>query len=367
MLIRLAVVCGLVLVAFSRVLAAEPLTAQNALKLMSPGINLGNTLEAIPTATSWGNPEPNEAIFRAMRTAGFRSVRIPAAWSQYSDSKHTISVTWMNHVEKVVRMARKADLIVMLNVHWDGGWLEPTFKDQAAGRARLGAFWRQIGTRFRNYDDRLILAGTNEVHVKDNYDAPTAENAEVQNGFNQLFVDTVRRTGGKNSNRFLVVQSYNTNIGHAVKFNATLPRDSVKGKLMMEVHYYDPYNFTLNEKSSVWQWGAGATDPKVTETWANEVYVDQQFALMKKHFVDRGVPVILGEYAAMSKKQFPGYEKFQRAWVGSVTKSAYRQGVVPMLWDIGIDTGLFDRKTGARQDPGLIDVIMSACRWGRDK
>lgn len=342
--------------------AAESLTAKNALRLMSPGINLGNTLEAIPTATSWGNPEPNEAVFRAMRKSGFRSVRIPAAWSQYSDPKFKVSDKWMSHVERVVKMARKADLIVMLNVHWDGGWLEPTFKDREAAGQRLKTFWQQIATRFKNYDDRLIFAGTNEVHVKDNYGPPTAENAEVQNGYNQLFVDTVRKTGGPNAKRFLVVQSYNTNIGHAVKFNATLPKDTAKGKLMMEVHYYDPYNFTLNEKSAVWQWGAGATDPKATETWANEAYVDQQFGLMKKNFVDKGVPVLLGEYAAMTKKGFPGYEKYQRAWVGYVTKSAFRHGVVPMLWDIGIDTGLFNRKTGAKQDPPLIDVIVSACK-----
>ncbi|MEI7576571.1 MAG: glycoside hydrolase family 5 protein [Armatimonadota bacterium] len=359
---RAAIVFALLLGVISHSLAGEALTAKNALNLMSPGINLGNTLEAIPKATSWGNPEPNEAVFKAMRSAGFRSIRIPAAWSQYSDTNHTVSASWMNHVEKVVKMARMADLIVMLNVHWDGGWLEPTFKDRDAAGRRLAAFWKQIGTRFKSFDDHLIFAGSNEVHVKDNYGDPTAENAEVQNGYNQLFVDTVRKTGGMNSKRFLVVQSYNTNIGHAVKFNATLPKDSVKEKLMMEVHYYDPYNFTLNEKSSVWQWGAGATDPKVTETWANEAFVDRQFGLMKTWFVDKGVPVLLGEYAAMSKKQFPGYEKFQRAWVGYVTRSAYRHGVVPMLWDIGIDSGLFNRKTGAPQFPGLIDVVVAACK-----
>lgn len=342
--------------------AAETLTVTNAVRRMSPGINVGNTLEAIPSETSWGNPVPNQQYFNSIRKAGFRSVRLPVAWSQYADAKNLISAKWMNHVADVVRMAQKADLYVLLNVHWDGGWMDPTFKSRAAVNAKFESFWTQIAKKFRDFDDRLLFAGTNEVHVKDNYDAPTAENAEVQNGFNQLFVKTVRATGGKNSQRFLVVQSYNTNIGHAVKFNAKMPVDSAKGKLMMEVHYYDPYNFTLNEKSSIWQWGAGATDAKSTETWANESFVDQQFQMMKTHFVDKGVPVILGEYAAMSKKNFPGHSKFQIDWTRYVTRSAYRHGAVPMLWDIGIDVGLFNRKSGATQLPDLLRAVVSATK-----
>ena len=87
----------------------------------------------------------------------------------------------------------------------------------------------------------------------------------MQNGFNQVFVDAVRATGGNNATRHLVVQGFNTNIEHTLKW-AVLPRDTVDGRLMMEVHYYDPFDFTLNEKSKVWQWGSIAKDPAATQT-----------------------------------------------------------------------------------------------------
>lgn len=343
-------------------LASVPLTAKSMLKQMSPGINLGNTLEAIPTATSWGNPPANLAYFKALRAAGFKSVRVPVAYSQYSDPKHTIKPSWMAQVKGVVDMARKADLYVMINVHWDGGWLQPTYKDKPAATIKLKAFWNQIAKNFKNYDDHLLFAGTNEVMVTGDYGAPKPEYAEVQNSYNQAFVDTVRATGGKNASRWLVVQGFNTNIDHTVKENSKMPRDKAKGRLMMEVHHYSPYNFTLNEKSDIWQWGAGATDPKATETWANEAYVDAQFLLMKKNFVDKGVPVILGEYCADLKPKYPGMRKYQMAWNEYVTRSAFKHQMVPMFWDIGLAGGLFNRTTGKPQHPDMIKLIVSACK-----
>lgn len=361
---------GLIALAVSSVSGAPPrpsapvetLSASNYLQKMSPGLNLGNTLEALPKETSWGNPATTDAYFKAVRAAGFRSVRIPLAWSQYADSTHKISPQWMAHVTDVARMATRAGLYAIVNVHWDGGWMQPTDARKDAVNAKFAKFWTQIATNFRGFDDHLLFAGTNEVHVEGNYGPPTPENAAVQNGFNQTFVDSVRATGGQNKTRFLVVQGYNTDIDHTIKFNAKLPRDTAKGRLMMEVHFYSPYNFTLNDKSEIWQWGAKATDPKATETWANEHYIDAQFGNVKRAFVDKGVPLILGEYAAGLKPKYPGMRAFRDEWDRYVTRSAYRHGLVPMYWDIGLEGGLFNRTTGARQDPDLIRTIVEAAR-----
>jgi endoglucanase len=107
---------------------------------------------------------------------------------------------------------------------------------------RLAKFWTQIANTFKYYDDYLLFAGTNEVMVTDVYSAPTAENIAVQNGFNQVFVNTVRSTGSNNAQRHLIVQGYNTNIDYTYATN-TVPTDSATSRLMMEVHFYDPYNF----------------------------------------------------------------------------------------------------------------------------
>lgn len=342
--------------------ADSPLTVGNYLQKLSPSINLGNTLEAIPTATSWGNPEPTPAYFQAVRKAGFKSVRIPVAWSQYADRDNRIGAEWMAHVTDVVRMANKAGLYALINVHWDGGWIQATYAKRDSVNAKLTTFWTQIATNFRDFDEKLMFAGTNEIGVEGVYGPPTPENAEVQNGFNQTFVNAVRATGGKNKDRWLVVQAYNTNIEDAVKHNATMPKGVVKGRLMMEVHYYSPYNFTLNDKSDIWQWGAKATDPKATETWANEEYADAQFRMMKETFVDNGVPVLLGEYCAGLKSRFPGMKPFCNDWDRYITRSAYKHGLVPMYWDVGYASGLFNRTTGAVQDQELVRILVESSR-----
>jgi endoglucanase len=335
------------------------ITSVQLSKEMVPGINLGNTMEAIPSETAWGNPVPTQALMNAYSAAGFKSVRIPLAWSQYADANHNIDAKWMAHVKEVVSHARNAGLYVVINVHWDGGWMDhPTYDRQAAIAAKLAKFWTQIATTFKDHDDHLLFAGTNEVGMEKTSGTPKPEWVAVQNSFNQTFVDTVRATGGNNARRHLVVQGYFTNIDITAASN-TVPRDTVANRLMMEVHYYDPYNFTLNNDSAIWQWGAIATDASATEAWANEPWVDDQFGKMKKRFVDQGVAVIVGEYSAAPKLKYPGARRYTEYWMQVVTRSMVRHGLVPMLWDTG---GLIDRHSGAVKDPGVLRAIADAVK-----
>jgi endoglucanase len=346
------------------------LTAGNMLQQMSPGINLGNTLEAIngsitPPASSsqetyWGNPPANQAIFDAYKAAGFKSVRIPVAWSEYSDSNNNIAAFWLARVKQVVDYARNSGLYVIINIHWDGGWLnQTTYAVQATNNAKLAKFWTQIATTFKDYDDHLLFAGTNEVGQDNTYGAPTTEYCAVQNGYNQAFVNAVRATGGNNATRFLVVQAYFTNIDYAVSCNATLPTDTATSRLAMEVHYYDPYDFTINGNSTVWQWGSSVPDSATKEGWADEPWVDGQFLKMQTNFVNKGVPVIVGEYGAYLKPAYPGMNTYRQAWIKYVTKSMVQHGVVPMWWDTG---EFFDRTTGAVKTSDAIASIMSSAQ-----
>lgn len=358
--------------------AMRNVTSLQLSKEMSPGWNLGNSLEAFNgnqpyvwgsanfSEQAWGNPKVTQALMNAVKAAGFKSVRIPAAWKHYADADDNISPQWMARVKEVVDYSRGAGLYVVLNVHWDGGWMQPTYARQAAANARLAKFWTQIANAFKDHDDFLLFAGTNEVMVDGDYSPPTAEYCAVQKGFNQVFVDAVRATGGNNAKRHLVVQAFNTNIDHALTCNATLPTDAVASRLFMEVHYYDPFNFTINEKSSIWQWGAIATDPAATETWANESYTDAQFRKMKTAFVDKGVPVLVGEYAAILRSEVDPSGTYRTYWDQAITKSAVRHGLVPVYWDNGYLTnrqmGLFDRASGAQGFPDVISAIVDAAR-----
>jgi len=328
---------------------------------MSPGINLGNTLEAIPAETSWGNPLTTQATMDGYQAAGFKSVRIPVAWTQYADADNNISPTWLARVKQVVDCARKAGLYTMINIHWDGGWLNhPTYATQAATNAKLSKLWAQIATTFKDYDDHLLFAGTNEVGMDGQpWGTPiSTEWSAVQNGYNQTFVNAVRATGGGNAKRHLVVQAYFTNIDNAVTIN-TVPTDTVANRLFMEVHDYDPYDFTINGDSAIWQWGAGATDPGAVETWANEAYNDAQFQKMKTRYVDQGVAVIVGEYGAGLKPKYPGMAAYRKVWANYLTHSMVQHGLVPMWWDTG---ELFDRATGAQKLPDMVSTLVNAAK-----
>ncbi|MDO8345576.1 MAG: glycoside hydrolase family 5 protein [Cellvibrio sp.] len=345
--------------------AMRNLTSVQLAALMGAGWNLGNSLEAIGSETAWGNPATTQTMINAVKAAGFKTIRIPVSWSQYADANYNINSTWMARVKQVVDYSKSAGLYVIINIHWDGGWMQPKYANQTAVNSRITKLWTQIANQFKGYDDYLLFAGTNEVMVDGDYGTPTTEYYTVQNSFNQTFVNAVRATGGNNAVRHLIVQGFNTNIDHAISF-ATIPSDSATKRLMMEVHFYDPYNFTLNENSSIWQWGKNATNSANVETWANEAHVDTQFQRMKTKFVDNGVAVILGEFGAISRTNIPTSESYRVYWNQYITRAAYTRGLVPIYWDNGYTAnggmGLFDRHSGNQVYPTLINTIVNAAK-----
>jgi endoglucanase len=340
-------------------------------KKMVPGWNVGNSLEAIGGETAWGNPLITQQLIDAVKESGFNAIRIPVAWSKFSDtSTYTIKTDFMNRVQEVVDYVMHDSMYAIINIHWDGGWMQPTYAMQDYVNNRLAVMWDQIAVHFRDYDHHLLFAGTNEVMVNGNYGAPSKEFAAVQNSFNQTFVNAVRSTGGRNAYRYLVVQGFNTNIDYTVK-NFIVPEDMTSNRLMVEVHYYDPYDFTINSgNDNIIQWGKYADDPSRTETWANESYADNQFLKMQTNFVNKGYAVVLGEYGAMARLNLgseelnadhAGYRKY---YIGYITASMISHGLVPFYWDNGYTgntgSGIFDRSTGDQAYPDIIDAIMTA-------
>ncbi|HLT53128.1 MAG TPA: cellulase family glycosylhydrolase [Flavobacteriaceae bacterium] len=331
---------------------------------MGVGWNVGNSLDAVGGETVWGNPLISQQLIDAVKAAGFNTVRIPIAWSNYveeGDDAYIISEAGLTRVEEVVNYVLDNDMFAMINIHWDGGWLQPTYDDEEYANDRLEKMWKQIAIHFRDYDYHLIFAGTNEVMVEGDYGTPTEEYYTVQNGFNQTFISTVRATGGRNAYRYLTVQGFNTNIDHTVNF-AVLPTDTIENRMLMEVHYYDPYEFALvTDNDDAWQWGSIATDPSATAGWGNEDWLETQFQKMYDNFVSEGVGVILGEYGASYRANVAGAETYRAYYYQKTTESALEHGMVPVAWDNGsLDNhqmGLFNRTTGDEQFPDIIDAI----------
>lgn len=356
------------------------LTSLQLTQLMGLGWNLGNSLEAITVSgsslsggeTSWGNPVVTKTFIDKVKAAGFNTIRIPVSWSHrlINEEAYEIDPNWLDRVEEVAGYALDNDMYTIINIHWDGGWMNhPTYDDQPAVNEKLKILWEQISVHFRDYDDKLIFAGTNEVHVENVYSAPTNQNVSVQNSFNQTFVNTVRSTGGRNTYRHLVVQSFNTNIDYAVDFLG-VPNDPTKDRLMVEVHFYDPYQFALDESTSGAElWGKAYLSNPASAGTQNEAWVDKVFGDMKTRFVDKGYGVILGEYGAILKTSpkkvtYEGHVASRNHYLNYVTKSALEHQIVPVYWDNGytgnFGFGLFNRsaETVAYQD--AIDAIISA-------
>jgi endoglucanase len=360
-----ATFCALLVAAVSFSVSARAQTLPTANQVASNitvGWNLGNTLEAQCGETAWGNPAVTQSFVDAVRQAGFNSIRIPAAWSCHTNpaGSNTIDAAWMARVKQVVDYAYSQGMYVILNIHWDGGWLEehPLYANQEANNIRQAAFWTQIATTFRDYNERMLFAGTNEVHA--DYGTPTTEHITVQQSYNQTFVNAVRATGGNNASRTLVVQTYNTNMWHGLNY-FTLPTDTIAGRLMVEVHHYDPYDFTLNQSGSCLYWGA-QFPTQANCTWADETYHDNLFAQVGDRWVDQGVPVVLGEYGVATR---PNLSLESRAfWNEYVNRAARANGIKTYYWDNGVlpsqtnGFAIFNRSTGAVVDQAILDAIL---------
>jgi len=350
-------------------------TAPELAEGMGLGWNIGNTLEAIGGETAWGNPMVTEELIQLVKDSGFNAIRIPAAWDQYADQETAeIDRVWLDRVKQVVEYSIERDLYVIVNIHWDGGWLEDSIGSEvrAGINAKQRAYWQQIATHLRDFDERLLFAGTNEPHVEN------AEQMEVLMSYLQTFVSTVRETGGRNAYRTLVVQGPVTDIERTQELWTHMPEDTLADRLMMEVHFYTPYNFALMTEDQSWgnryfYWGDGyhsSTDTEYNaQLWAEEALIDDLMASMKHQFVDQGIPVVLGEYGAIRRSELTGEDlelhlASRAYYIQYVTEQAIANGLLPFYWDNG-GTGnhafaLFDRDDNSVYDQQLLDALNAA-------
>ena len=341
-------------------------SATEVINDMSPGWNLGNTLEAttswtgatlwnnkggLGTETGWQDTKTSQKIIDYVKSLGFRSIRIPCAWAFghiSNASTYEIDAKWMARVKEVVDYCINDGLYVVLNDHWDGGWIDDQMKDSKEATIKknkeiLSTLWTQIANAFKDYDEHLLFAGMNEPPAEDQ----ASTNNLIQ--YNQAFVDAVRATGGNNAKRILVVQGPSTNIDHTCKFMAgKMPKDVAAGKLAIEVHYYNPWQFWGMEKDESWgkvffYWGKGNHHSGSTHnaTWGEEDDMKNQLQMMKTNFVDKGYPVVIGEFGA-NWRDLSSLPKESQEKHNASIKLHYLElhrlckemgGMVPMIWD----------------------------------
>lgn len=399
---------------------------------MGMGYNIGNTMEVPENPTGWGNPLPTAAYIKAIKNAGFNTVRIPCAWYSHSDAlakdiaanggtadnstyKHvgkdasftnpTIDAAWLAQVKEVVDMIIAEGMYAVLNSHWDEGWLEDRVYDGTANprsgsgditnssattKARQAAYWQQIATYFKDYDEHLLFAGANEPGVNDPWgnDGQWAfDNTRMQvlKGYYEAFITSVRSAGGNNATRTLIVQAPRTEMDNAPMLSQNWPTDPAgAGYMMAEVHYY-PYQYSLMTADESWgkqfyyytglesttdaahNMGSGAG------TLGTPSQIAKAFGELKTMFCDKGIPVIIGELGAIKRTgqitdaaNLKLHLQGRALFYGEVAKNAKANGIVPYVWDTGAEGDgnmtIITRQKGTYSilDPDVLNAMQKA-------
>ena len=335
--------------------SSKKLTSLELAELMGNGINLSNTMEAYghlkpginqtPQVyeTLWSQPVTTKEMLLAMKNAGFDSIRIPVAWTNtmdFENGDYTISAAYLARVEEIVNYALAADMYAVINDHWDGSWWgmfgSAAQETRDKGMQLYIAMWKQIARQFRNYSNKVIFESANEELGSRLNDVNVAEDSgtlsedecyQTTNRINQTFVDTVRSSGGNNRERFLLIAGYNTNIDKTCDERFIMPTDTIAGKLLISVHYYDPWTYCGTD--SISRWG---------NTKEHEE-MNSALAKMKK-YTDKGYGVIIGEYGPNPVLSDGTRKANIINYIQNFLDNCDLYGYVPMLWDIG---GYFNR------------------------
>lgn len=363
-------------------------TAVEVVADMKVGWNLGNQLDSVCSTPhesfmaeeSWGNPRVGKELIDSVKAAGFNTVRIPVTYiNHFGDAPdYTIDEDWLDRVKEVVDYVIDNDMYAIINIHHDGStnvtgkWIDIAADDQTQVLDQFEKMWTQIAEKFKGYDEHLIFESMNEIMEDGNYNAPKNENTYKNiNALNQKFVDTVRKTGGNNDKRYLLVPGYNTNIGFTAEGafeegGFIPPTDTAENKLMISVHFYDPWTYA--GEGSTDQWGYKAEKGKA-DNWGQEDFLTDRMDLLKTTFVDKGYGVIIGECGAVYQAE--ELEPYREYYIEYMTQAAVSRGMCPVFWDNGSRSsgteafGLFNRSMPYDQlYPNVIEKIMKAANGG---
>ena len=328
---------------------------QPILSMMSPGWNLGNSFDATPNETSWGNPTPNQTLIRAVHAAGFNTLRIPVTWTNHigAGPAYTIDSAWMAKVTQTAQWAVAEGMFVFVNTHHDadGQWI--TFPASAASAAAVAAevkaVWTQIAAAFKAFDSHLMLECFNEPHNVNGNDAATQTDLNM---YLEACVNAIRGTGGANATRLIMIQPVGASPlqdGIQSMMNASIIGDP---NLLISIHTYHPTNFGLSETRYAW----GSVDDYTS--MRNSIALEIRAWLPTQ-------PVVIGEWGSMGAQAMTNRVAHALAYSQDVTTA----GMVPLWWDNGGSGsgsyGLFNRTTGAQTFPTIVSAIMTGVNNGQ--
>lgn len=337
--------------------------AMKVTRMLGFGWNLGNHFDSFDgnnvagnyritwskTAPWWDGVNPTEDLYKSLAQAGVKTVRVPVTWGCYqdmNDGHYTIEPDYMALVKQNVLWAKAAGLNVVLNTHHDEYWQDAFAASGTTAvndelKARIAATWTQIAEAFKNEGEYLILETFNELNH--NWQGATAGELTIMNEWNQVAVDAIRATGGQNATRWIAVPSYQASPSLALRDEFKLPADAAK-KLIVAVHCYDPYDFTLRDPLSK-SWGSEGDKLAITKL------LNQ----LKAKFIDQDIPCYLGEFGC-SRHATEEENRMRDYYLEYFCRAAHFAGLAPCLWD-NYNPGegsehhaFFDHKDGSWRD-----------------
>ena len=327
---------------------ATAITPQIVFDAMAPGWNMGNQMDAVSggvaNETVWGNPKCTQATMDGVKAAGFKAVRICTTWAGHIGSApdYTLEKAWIDRVAEIVGYAEKAGLVAIVNTHHDeNSWqdIAKCYGDPAQNETTMRMLfrvWTQIADRFKDKGEWLVFESLNEIQDggwgwSDAFKKDPDTQYRILNEWNQIFVNAVRATGGNNATRWLGVPGYAANPGFTIT-GLVLPQDCTSAnRLMVAVHDYDPYDYTLKDPL-VRQWGHTAQSG-LRPSGDNEKAVVNVFDNLKAAYLDKGIPVYLGEMGCSRHEaaDFP----YQKYYMEYFCKAAADRLLPMYLWDNG--------------------------------
>ena len=335
----------------------------NQLECSAPGqdgesMQIGMADNSIKAETAWGNPVVTK---KAVKDAGFNAIRIPVRWQCHITNAQAMSIdkAWLNRVKEIVGWCLSNDLKVIINTHHDK-WLEgrPTNEYKDENNQKLALLWLNIASEFAQYDYRVAFAGTNEVHIKDNWGKPEAENLAVQNSYNQTFIDVVRATGGNNLKRHLIVQTYVCNPDFGLYNGDFIVPTDVEGNgndyMSVEFHYYTPWDYAGECKFNYWgepfkQFGEASPNDEKTMT----EFFDKTLATWSS----QGLGLVMGEWGVTDRQKGGQTDKIHENmtyYCQFLVSETRKRGIATFIWDNNAfgsgpeHFGIFDRERGMK-------------------
>lgn len=326
------------------------ITAMDFVAGMGTGWNLGNSFDPVDCTwltdemdyeTAWGNEKVTPELIHYIKEQGFDTIRIPVTWTNHVGTApdYTISPAWLDRIQEVVDWCMEEGLYVIINIHHESGWLTKASTDYDGTMTKYRAIWTQLADRFGNYSDKLLFESMNEIGFND---LGTKQGCELMNRINGEFTDLVRNSGQNNTDRYLLLAGYWTDIDSSCQ-GIVMPEDD---KVILSVHYYSPSDFAIAEAGTGWGYRA---------TWGTEedlAYMEGQFKKLKTTFLDNDIPVIMGEFGCIIKDKDPDSRTL---YLSSVAGYCRQYGICPIFWDNGEE---IDRTNLKWRTDGLAEKML---------